>query len=92
MKTGKVLLGVLAGAAVGAIVGVLFAPDKGSKTRKKIMHKGEYYSDELKEKFDELVASIAKKYDAFEQGAEDLMAKGKAKMEEIKKEVSHATD
>ena len=36
MKAGKVFLGVLAGVAAGAVLGILFAPDKGSKTRKKI--------------------------------------------------------
>jgi gas vesicle protein len=82
MKSRKVLLGVLAGVAVGALVGVLFAPEKGSKIRKKILNKGEGYTDELKEKYEELVAAITKKYEAIEHNAENLIAKGKAKINE----------
>lgn len=36
METGKIVAGVLAGVAVGAILGVLFAPNKGSETRQKL--------------------------------------------------------
>ena len=32
MDSGKVVLGVLAGVAAGAILGILFAPEKGSVT------------------------------------------------------------
>ena len=39
MDGGKVVLGVLAGVAVGALAGILFAPDKGSETRRKISKK-----------------------------------------------------
>jgi len=35
MKTNNVVLGVISGLAVGTVLGVLFAPDKGSATRKK---------------------------------------------------------
>jgi gas vesicle protein len=37
--TGSVLLALLTGAALGAGIGILYAPDKGSKTRKKIKDK-----------------------------------------------------
>jgi gas vesicle protein len=52
MNAGKVLLGVLAGAAVGASLGILFAPDKGSETRKKIVQKGVDLKDSVKDRID----------------------------------------
>ena len=36
MSKSKVLLGVLGGVAAGALLGMLFAPEKDSKTRNKI--------------------------------------------------------
>lgn len=48
MKTGNVLLCVLAGTAVGTILGVLFAPEKGSSARKKIIRKAEAQVDAIK--------------------------------------------
>ncbi len=61
MKSGKVLLGLLAGLAAGAVLGILFAPDKGSVTRKKIAEKGDEYAEGLKEKFGNIVDEITKK-------------------------------
>jgi len=37
MDSGKVFLGVLAGITAGALLGILFAPAKGSETREKIV-------------------------------------------------------
>jgi gas vesicle protein len=39
MDSGKVVLGVLAGIATGAILGILFVPAKGTEKRKKICKK-----------------------------------------------------
>jgi gas vesicle protein len=41
------LVGFLAGAAVGAIAGILFAPEKGSKTRQNLGRKIKDLSDEF---------------------------------------------
>ena len=63
MNAIKVTLGIFGGFAVGALVGILFAPAKGSSTRRRIIHKGEEYSDELKEKFEDLIDTIVDQYD-----------------------------
>ncbi|MDE5901084.1 MAG: YtxH domain-containing protein [Muribaculaceae bacterium] len=60
MKNFSVFMAVLGGAAVGAALGILFAPEKGEKTRRQIK---EYLQDKglLKDsgKLDELVDEIA---------------------------------
>lgn len=50
-NTGKILTALAAGVAAGAILGVLFAPDKGSETRRKINEQGKKIADDVKDKF-----------------------------------------
>jgi gas vesicle protein len=54
-SNGKLIGALLVGAAVGAALGILFAPDKGSETRKKIMAKGTDLKNDLKEKANEMM-------------------------------------
>ena len=75
MAKGRFFLGILAGLAAGAIVGILFAPDKGASTRKKIVDKGadiidkgEGYVDNLKEKINSLLHN-GKKNDKVKESA-----------------------
>jgi gas vesicle protein len=48
-NNGKIILALLAGAAVGAALGILFAPDKGSATREKIKRKAGDIADDLED-------------------------------------------
>lgn len=74
MNTGKVALGILGGIAVGAIAGILFAPAKGTKTRKRIMKKGKGYADEVKSKFDQLASDFSQKYESVLEEAKELVS------------------
>lgn len=87
MNSGKVVLGVLAGVAIGAMFGILFAPDKGSNTRRKISKKRDDYIDDLEEKFNDFTDSIADKFDAVKDGATRIVKNGKQKVEDIESEV-----
>lgn len=91
MSSGKVLLGVLAGVAVGATLGILFAPDKGSNTRKKISQKSDAYADELGEKFNEFIDSITKKFEAMKEEASRMAKNGQPLAEEAEAVVTAAT-
>lgn len=87
MSTGKVLLGVVAGAAAGALVGVLFAPHKGSVTRKKMSRTTGNYADGLKEKFGEMVDSLTEKFEIVKEDATEFAEQKTHKNGEPKKEV-----
>lgn len=51
MKTyNKIFIAIGAGMLVGGVLGVLFAPDKGSETRKKISDAGKKVTDTVREK------------------------------------------
>jgi len=53
-KGSNTLMAFLAGAAAGAILGVLYAPDKGSVTREKLAAKLGDYKDKLEKYLSEL--------------------------------------
>ena len=87
MKTNKGLLGLATGLAVGATLGILFAPDKGTKTRKKIASKTQEAKDKLKDNFDDLVDNISEKYNSLRHDGEEILKNGK---EKAKKAVENA--
>ncbi|MBC5842792.1 MAG: YtxH domain-containing protein [Flavobacteriaceae bacterium] len=80
MKNNKALLGFLGGIAAGALLGVLYAPDKGSKTRKKIKQKGGQYADDAKDKAEEILENFSQKYETLKAESKDLIAQGKSKL------------
>jgi gas vesicle protein len=48
--TSKMLIALGAGLAIGGILGVLFAPDKGSVTRNKIAESPKKFADTVRER------------------------------------------
>jgi gas vesicle protein len=85
--TFKIIGALLAGAVVGATIGVLFAPEKGSKTRSNILGGAKDLASDFKKKIKEEAAALRQK-------AEDLehMAKDKAEdmMNDIKDKAENA--
>ena len=88
MKTSKVLAGIVSGLAIGATLGVLFAPDKGEKTRKKIADKTKDAKDKIKENIDGFVEKVSEKISTMKEEGEDLL---KSKKEDIKESIINGT-
>jgi len=64
MANTKTILGFIAGASIGAIIGILLAPDSGASTRQKIIDKSGDFKDSLKD-------SVLGFIDKLQKGVED---------------------
>jgi len=90
MSKTNILISVIIGSFIGALLGVLYAPEKGEKTRKQIAKKSDEYSDLVKSEFDDFVKSMRKKYESALDDTEEIINKGKTKAEELRNEVKKA--
>jgi gas vesicle protein len=72
------LSGLVIGAAVGALAGLLFAPAPGDETREKLTEKTKELSDDLSEKFDNLKETV-------NEVLEDVKKTGTEVLEDVKK-------
>ncbi len=78
-QTIKMVGALLVGVAVGGALGILLAPNKGSKTRKKIVGKTDDLKDELEERFKTLLDEVKKEVQNAREKAGHLILDGHKK-------------
>ncbi|WP_299777898.1 YtxH domain-containing protein [uncultured Formosa sp.] len=82
---GNTILGVVAGTALGATMGILFAPDKGSKTRKMIAKEAEATKSKISDHASELANTVAKTVNVKKATLEE-------QLEHVVTDASHKSD
>ena len=54
-KSSKTFWAFMTGAAIGSVLGILYAPDKGENTRNKLLYQLQKYRDQLQNLISDLV-------------------------------------
>ena len=92
-NNGNMLLALLTGAAIGAGIGILYAPDSGERTREKLKSKAHDLKNDLSDRLtharDELTKSAKEKKDEFDQKLEDAISNMSYKADDIIASLEH---
>ena len=76
------------GVLVGILLGVLFAPDSGEETRKKITRRAQG----IKDNYDDLADNVSSTYGKVKNKAGNIVNKAKQKFSDIKGETESMYD
>ena len=84
---GKTVLGILAGTAIGATLGILFAPAKGSSTRQRIADKAEEVKENITETTldmrDKAASTVASQRQTLDGQLENIVSDVSHKAEDV---------
>lgn len=76
--------GLLFGAAVGAVLGVLYAPQKGSETRRQIREKAETVAKIIQYKVEEIQEKVQEVADDIEATAAEIKRRGEEELKSLR--------
>jgi gas vesicle protein len=86
-NTGNTLLAIIAGSAIGATLGILFAPEKGAVTRKKIAEQAAAtkaaITDNALELKERVVKKVRSESESLESRMEGLVSDASYKTEDV---------
>ena len=86
-KTGNTILALITGAAIGAGLGLLYAPESGDKTRKKLSKSAKDAQKNLNKHIKETTESVSlsakKAKKSFDEKLEDTLATASEKADDI---------
>ena len=86
-NTGQTLIALLTGAAIGAGLGILYAPDKGSNTREKLSKEAKKAQKKLNKQIKETTSNLSSKAQVakinFEQKLNETLSSASYKADDI---------
>lgn len=86
--TGKVIGAIMIGTLLGATIGLLFAPYKGSRTRNRIARKSKDLANRMKEEASSLLSKAEELERIAEKKLKNAAAKAKESAESLKSKSS----
>lgn len=92
-STGNTFLALITGAAIGAGLGLLYAPDSGEETRKRLRKDAQEAQDRLNKRYRETTSNLSEKAQKaridFEERLEETLSNASHKADDILAAMEH---